>query len=92
MKKFGYVHILTSMGRHIRKVLIFKSTDNSNFWDNFFGNHINSGDEKNNEVINPKVISSGKEREISRDFYGGFINIAFQVVYRDVKKFGLIIK
>ena len=92
IKGYGCVHIPTSKGRHIRKVHIFKSTENSNFWDKFFGIHINSGDEKSNEVTNPKVISSGQEREISRASCEGFVNVVFQVVFRDVEKFGLIIK
>ena len=92
IKGYGCVHIPTSMGRHIRKIHIFKSTQNSNCWDKFFGNHISSGDEKSNEVTNPKVISSGQEREISRASCEGFVNVVFQVVFRDVEKFGLIIK
>ena len=91
VKGYGCVHVPTSIGRHIRKIHIFKSTQNSSFWDKFFGNHIFSG-EKNNEVTNPKVISSGQEREISRAACEGFVNIVFQVVFRDVEKFGLIIK
>jgi B9 domain-containing protein 1 len=92
VKGYGCVHVPTSIGRHMRKVHIFKSTDNSNFWDKFFGTHISSGNEKNNEVTNPKVISSGQEREISRTSCEGFVNVIFQVVFRDVEKFGLIIK
>lgn len=92
VKGYGCVHVPTSTGRHTRKVHIFKSTDNSNFWDKFFGNNVFAGNEKNNEVTNPKVISSGQEREISRASCEGFVNIIFQVVFRDVEKFGLIIK
>ena len=51
-----------------------------------------SGDEKNNEVTNPKFIGSGQEREISLAKCEGFINVIFQVIIRDVDKFGLIIK
>ena len=91
VKGYGCVHVPTSTGRHVRKVHIFKSTENSSFWDKFFGNHLSLG-EKNNEVTNPKVISSGQEREISRASCEGFVNIVFQVVFRDVEKFGLIIK
>ena len=51
------------------------------------------GDEKNNEVTNPKVIGSWQEREIARaTLCEGFINVIFQVIFRDVDKFGLIIK
>lgn len=92
IKGYGCVHIPTSIGRHVRKIHIFKSTENSNFFDKFFGNHICSGNEKINEVTNPKVISSGQEREISRASCEGFVNVVFQVVFRDVEKFGLIIK
>ena len=91
VKGYGCVHVPTSTGRHVRKIHIFKSTENTSFWDKFWGNHI-STDEKNNEVTNPKVISSGQEREISRASCEGFLNIVIQVVYRDVKKFCLIIK
>ena len=51
-----------------------------------------SGDEKNNEVTKSKVIGSGQEREISPAKCEGFINVIFQVIIRDVDKFGLIIK
>ena len=51
-----------------------------------------SGDEKNNEVTNPKVIGAGQEREISPAKCEGFINVIFQVIIRDVDKFGLIIQ
>ena len=91
IKGYGCVHVPTCTGRHTRKIHIFKSTENSSFWDKFFGTHI-CGDDKNNEVTNPKVISSGQEREISRATCEGFINIVFQVVFRDMEKFGLIIK
>ena len=91
VKGYGCVHVPTSTGRHMRKIHIFKSTENSSFWDKFFGVHV-SEDDKNNEVTNPKVISSGQEREISRATCEGFINIVFQVVFRDMEKFGLIIK
>ena len=47
---------------------------------------------KNEDKTDPKVISSGQEREISRANCEGFINVMFQVVFRDVDKFGLIIK
>jgi len=92
VKGYGCVHVPTSTGRHMRRVHIFKSTDNSSFFDKFFGIRCFDGNEKNNEVTNPKVISSGQEREISRASCEGFVNIVFQVVFRDVEKFGLIIK
>jgi hypothetical protein len=51
-----------------------------------------SGDEKNNEITNPKLIGSAQEREISQARCEGFINAIFQVIIRDIDKFGLIIK
>ena len=51
-----------------------------------------SGDVKNNEASNQKFIGSAQEREISRIKCEGFINVIFQVIIRDVDKFGLIIK
>ena len=92
VKGYGCVHVPTSTGRHTRKVHIFKSTENSGFWDKFFGFHVNFGEGKNKETSNPKVISSGQEREISRSTCEGFVNVVFQVVFRDIEKFGLIIK
>ena len=89
MDVYMFQHLLD--GRHMRKIHIFKSTESNSFWDKFFGIHI-YGDDKNNEVTNPKVISSGQERKISRATCEGFINIVFQVVFRDMEKFGLIIK
>lgn len=51
-----------------------------------------SGDVKNNEASNQKFIGSAQEREISRIKCEVFINVIFQVIIRDVDKFGLIIK
>jgi len=90
IKGYGCVHVPTSPGRHVRKIHIFKSTKNTNCLDQFFGTHF-FGTEKNNEVTNPKVISSGLEREISRASCEGFVNVVFQVVFRDIEKFGLIL-
>ena len=93
LKGYGCVHVPTSTGRHERKVNIFHSTENFNLWQKFFGNSISCGSQKNNEVSNtPKVISSGQGREISRATCEGWINIIFQVSFRDIEKFGLISK
>ena len=92
VKGYGCVHVPTSTGRHKRKIHIFRATENSNFWEKFFGCNFNNGNDKNDDKTDPKVISSGQEREISRANCEGYINVVFQVVFRDVDKFGLIIK
>ena len=92
IKGYGCVHVPTSTGRHKRKIHIFRATENSNFWEKFFGCNFNNGNDKNDDKTEPKVISSGQEREISRANCEGYINVIFQVVFRDVDKFGLIIK
>ena len=92
VKGYGCVHIPTSTGRHKRKVHIFRPTENSNLVGKFFGYNSSNSDDKNDDKTDPKVISSGQEREISRANCEGFINVVFQVVFRDVDKFGLIIK
>ena len=92
IKGYGCVHVPTSTGRHKRKINIFRATENESFCGKFFGYNASSNDDKNNDVSEPKVIASGKEREISRANCEGFINVTFQVVFRDVDKFGLIIK
>ena len=91
VKGYGCVHVPTSTGRHKRKVHIFRPTENSNLVGKFFGYNSKSED-KNDDKTDPKVISSGQEREISRANCEGFVNVVFQVVFRDVDKFGLIIK
>lgn len=92
VKGYGCVHVPTSTGRHKRKVHIFRPTENSNLVGKFFGYNSANSDDKNDDKTDPKVISSGQEREISRANCEGFINVVFQVVFRDVDKFGLIIK
>ena len=92
VKGYGCVHVPTSTGRHKRKVHIFRPTENSNLVGKFFGYNSANNDDKNDDKTDPKVISSGQEREISRANCEGFINVVFQVVFRDVDKFGLIIK
>ena len=92
VKGYGCVHVPTSTGRHKRKVHIFRPTENSNLVGKFFGYNSSNSDDKNDDKTDPKVISSGQERETSRANCEGFINVVFQVVFRDVDKFGLIIK
>ena len=92
IKGYGCVHVPTSTGRHKRKINIFRATENESFCGKLFGYNGSSNDDKNNDVSDPKVIASGKEREISRANCEGFINVTFQVLFRDVDKFGLIIK
>jgi len=92
VKGYGCVHVPTSTGRHKRKIHIFRATENSNLVGKFFGYNSSNSDEKNDDKTDPKVISSGQEREISRANCEGFVNVVFQVVFRDVDKFGLIIK
>ena len=92
VKGYGCVHVPTSTGRHKRKVHIFRPTENSNLVGKFFGYNSANSDDKNDDKTDPKVISSGQEREISRANCEGFVNVVFQVVFRDVDKFGLIIK
>ena len=92
VKGYGCVHVPTSTGRHKRKVHIFRPTENSNLFGKFFGYNSSNSDDKNDDKTDPKVISSGQEREISRANCEGFVNVVFQVVFRDVDKFGLIIK
>ena len=92
VKGYGCVHVPTSTGRHKRKIHIFRPTENSNFFGKFFGYNSSNSDDKNDDKTDPKVISSGQEREISRANCEGFINVVFQVIFRDVDKFGLIIK
>ena len=92
VKGYGCVHVPTSTGRHKRKVHIFRPTENSNLFGKFFGYNSSNRDDKNDDKTDPKVISSGQEREISRANCEGFVNVVFQVVFRDVDKFGLIIK
>ncbi len=92
VKGYGCVHVPTSTGRHKRKVHIFRATENTDFIGKFFGCKWSTNNEKNEDKTDPKVISSGQEREISRANCEGFINVMFQVVFRDVDKFGLIIK
>ena len=65
VKGYGCVHVPTSTGRHKRKVHIFRPTENSNLVGKFFGYNSKS-DDKNDDKTDPKVISSGQEREISR--------------------------
>ena len=92
VKGYGCVHVPTSTGRHKKKVHIFRPTENSNLVGKFFGYNSSNSDDKNDDKTDPKVISSGQEREISRANCEGFVNVVFQVVFRDVDKFGLIIK
>ena len=92
IKGYGCVHVPTSTGRHKRKIHIFRPTQNTDFLGKFFGNNLSGSEDKNDDKTDPKVISSGQEREISRANCEGFINVMFQVVFRDVDKFGLIIK
>jgi B9 domain-containing protein 1 len=92
VKGYGVVHVPTSTGRHKRRIHIFRATENSNFFGKLFGYNSSNSDEKNDDKTDPKVISSGQEREISRANCEGFINVVFQVVFRDVDKFGLVIK
>ena len=92
VKGYGCVHVPTSTGRHKRKVHIFRPTENSNLFGKFFGYNSSNSDDKNDDKTDPKVISSGQEREISRANCERFVNVVFQVVFRDVDKFGLIIK
>ena len=92
VKGYGCVHVPTSTGRHKRKIHIFRATESSNFFSKFFGYNSSRSDDKNDDKTDPKVIASGQEREISRANCEGFINVVFQVVFRDVDKFGLIIK
>ena len=94
VKGYGCVHVPTSTGRHERRVNIFHATENFNIWSKFFGNNLcGCGNQQNNEISNtPKVISSGQGREISRATCEGWINVVFQVAFRDIEKFGLISK
>lgn len=94
VKGYGCVHVPASTGRHIRKVHIFNVTEGSSFWNKFCGDNMKCcGNEKTNEVTNtPKVISSGQGRDISRATCEGWINVTFQIGFRDMDKFGLVVK
>lgn len=95
VKGYGCVHVPASTGRHVRKVHIFNVTDVSSFWDKFCGGRVTFCEEpeKSSKVNNtPKVISSGQGRDISRAVCEGWINVIFQIGFRDMDKFGLVVK
>jgi B9 domain-containing protein 1 len=86
---YGCVHVPMCTGRHERKIHIFSLGGESSVWHRWFGKK----NEKSLEMIkNPKVISTGEGREISRAKCEGWIKVIFQVSFRDFSKFGFISK
>ena len=89
---FGCVHVPASVGIHKRKVNIFQTIESesaSGIFTKIFGLNI----AKTNDISStPKVISSGQGREISRVSCLGTVNLVFQVSFRDMRNFGLVVK
>lgn len=95
VKGYGCVHVPASTGRHERIVHIFNVTNGSSFWDKFCLQRMfccESVENKNKVNNTPKVISSGQGRDISRAVCEGWIKVIFQVGFRDMDKFGLVVK
>jgi B9 domain-containing protein 1 len=86
---YGCVHVPMSTGRHERKIHIFSLNNEKSIWERWFGKK----NERSSEIIkNPKVISTGQGREISRAKCEGWIKLIFQISFRDFNKFGFISK
>ena len=86
---YGCVHVPMSTGRHERKIHIFSLNNEKSIWEKWFGKK----NERSSEIIkNPKVISTGQGREISRAKCEGWIKLIFQINFRDFNKFGFISK
>ena len=86
---YGCVHVPMSTGRHERKIHIFSLNNEKSIWEKWFGKK----NERSSEIIkNPKVISTGQGREISRAKCEGWIKLIFQISFRDFNKFGFISK
>ena len=86
---YGCVHVPMSTGRHERKIHIFSLNNEKSIWEKWFGKK----NERSSEIIkNPKVISTGQGREISRAKCEGWIKLIFQISFRDFSKFGFISK
>eukprot|EP00128_Syssomonas_multiformis_P017186 Colp12_sorted_trinity150504_noHs@34104 len=85
VRGYGAIHVPTVPGRHIRQVPMFVPVSSSklqSFTSWLLGQHP--------EFIDTKIVASNQGREVTRVRSQGMVTIQFNILQKDVKKFGYL--
>ena len=83
IRGYGVVHMPMSPGRHTLRIPLFVPESTSKM-QKFFA-WIQG---RRPEYIDPRVIAHGEGREVTRVKSQGFMNLAFNIITKDMRKLG----